>query len=417
MPSDVARGEKRRPGESAGGAAGADAAGAGSAGGTGPEDPAPTGAANETAKKELTPLPEPPSVKMVVRLFLIPLLIAAAVIAIMIPIGRMAGGPATLEGSIDQLERGTGGGRTADLLVGPAAKQRYVAAQTLSNRLREEMAKGMPEARRIELSDKLLQLLENHTQPGEGQVQHFVLLALGRIWQVDPSQGAMDSPEASAARRRVLDAVIGGGDSPRARPAYVDLSPADGTGDARRAAEATRKAAVLAMALWAGRPEAKSAVPVLVRKMKEDPAPDVHIAAATALGPIAAALPAGAPERSAAREALAWAMRNADAREVELVWAAAGSLAQMNDPECKDVILMLLDRQALAQREYYDRETDPDNPVVRKLSEEEQQRVLINTMQCAVKLDVPEVQARLRSIADNDPSSRVRAAGKEMIRN
>ena len=86
----------------------------------------------------------------------------------------------------------------------------------------------------------------------------------------------------------------------------------------------------------------------------------------------------------------------------------------MNVAESKDVILMLLDRNQLKELEYYDRESDPDNPRARKLGEEEQQRILINTMQCAVKLDVAEVREKLKAIAESDPSPRVKAAAREL---
>jgi hypothetical protein len=340
-------------------------------------------------------------------LFLIPLLIAAGVIGVMLPISRLAGGDASLEQALADLKR-SGGERTADVLVGPGAKQRYLAAQIVSVRMKEMMENGMGEGDRVRLADQLLDVLENHTRAGEGEVQHFVLLALGRVWQVDPQQPAMDSAEAVASRRRVLDALLKPHPT-RDRPAYVDAAPADHSRGARAAAESTRKAAVLALGFWRGRPEVREAIPVLVRKLTEDDAPDVRFAAASALGPIATR------EDARAVEALLGAMRGADRNQSELSWAAAGSLAQMNVPDCKDVILMLLDRNQLAELEYYDREADPDNPRARRLGEEERQRVLINTMQCAVGLDVAEVRERLKAIAEADPSPRVRAAGKELL--
>jgi hypothetical protein len=344
---------------------------------------------------------------MIVRLFIIPLLIAAAVLAIMIPIGRMAGGPASIDAAIEQLKKTTGGNRTADFLVGPGSKQRYIAAQTITAKMKEMAAKGMSEAERVKLGDQLLDVLENHTQAAEGEIQHFVLLALGRVWQVDPRQPVMDSPDALAARKKIIDALISTNAS-RNRAAYIDAMPIDSSKDARKAAEATRKAACLAIGYWAGRPEAKQTIPALIRKAKEDPEPDVRYAAITALGPIAT------KDDKEAVELLLWTMRNADRNHVEHVWAAAGSLAQMNVAEAKDVILMLLDRSQLKDLEYYDRESDPDNPRARKLGEEEQQRILINTMQCAVKLDVQEVNDKLKAIASSDPSPRVRAAAKEL---
>jgi hypothetical protein len=56
-------------------------------------------------------LVEPPSAKMVVRLFLIPLLVAAAVVGIMLPIGCLTEGSVSLETAITRLKN-PGGERT-----------------------------------------------------------------------------------------------------------------------------------------------------------------------------------------------------------------------------------------------------------------------------------------------------------------
>ena len=65
------------------------------------------------------------------------------------------------------------------------------------------------------------------------------------------------------------------------------------------------------------------------------------------------------------------AYRESDRRNAELAWSAALSLAQLNRAEVLQTILMLLDRQQLSQLEVYDRETDPNNPQLRKLTEQE----------------------------------------------
>src|SRR6266550_3221841 len=70
------------------------------------------------------PAIEPPSVKLIVRLFLIPLIIVAAAVGVMFLIGRMAGGEPSFDEAIARLRGTAGGQRTADYLVGPGAKQR-----------------------------------------------------------------------------------------------------------------------------------------------------------------------------------------------------------------------------------------------------------------------------------------------------
>jgi hypothetical protein len=114
-------------------------------------------------------------------------------------------------------------------------------------------------------------------------------------------------------------------------------------------------------------------------------------------------------------DALNKAMLDTDPEHKELVWAAALSLAQLNQPNVADTILMLLNRDELSKLEVFDRESDPKNPAMRKLSEAEQQRILINTMIGAAKLKVPAVQQRLAWLASNDPSPRVRDAAREVL--
>jgi hypothetical protein len=354
MPSDV---KKRAPGESAGA----------------PVSPA--------------PVIEPPSVKLIVRLFLIPLLIVAAAVGVMFLIGRMAGGEPTLDEALARLKH-PGGERTADVLVGPASKQRYIDAKTIV----DKMKAGMSETERVTLSSDLLDILDNYTRGDEGEVRHFMLLALGRTWQIDPNQpGPMDSPAAVTARQKAAAELLKFADDPQV---------------------ATRKAALLAMVYWAGRDEAKLFIPKLVEKLRDEREDlDVRMAAATALGPIASSSDA------AVLDALRFAMRDTEPKDIELVWDAALSLAEVNQPDAADTVLGLLDRNQLAKVQVYDRETDPQNPAFRNLSEAEIQRILINAMIGASKLQVPAVQEQIRKLAAEDPSARVREAGQEVLRN
>lgn len=343
------------------------------------------------------PVGEPPGAKLLVRLFLIPMLIVAVAVGIVFLIGLMAGRPASFEEALARLKR-PGGGRTAEMLVGPGAKQRYIDAKTLV----DKMKAGMSEAERIEISADLIDLLDNYTHEDEGDVRHFLLLATGRVWQIEPrkpeesaeqfAQRQMPSDAAVEARRKVVDAVLRYADSPTHR---------------------TRTAAILSTAYWTGRPEAQRFVPKLIAVIR-DPGQDldVRMAAATALGPIASHDGGRDP---AVIDALSWAVRNADPREQELVWSSALSLAQMDQPSIKDTILQLLDREYLSKVEVYDRELDPKNPKMRKLSDQEQQRFLINTMIGAKNLkSSPEVQDKIRDVTMNDPSPRVRALGIEL---
>ena len=348
-------------------------------------------ATGEPGVVKLPPVPEPPSIKLVVRLFLIPLLIAGAVIGIMVPFGWLTGGQKSLEVAISDLKR-PGGQRTGEWLVGPGAKQRYIDAKTIIDHLRQEK---LDEAERIKLGDHLIDILEHNTVSGEGEVRHVLLLALGQIWtrQPDPARAGQfvaeaDSPAASNARKRVMDSLLKFADSD-------DVS--------------TRKAAILSLAYWKGRDEAQAAVPMLIGKLRKDPELDVKMAAATALGPIAS------EKDTAAIDALGEAMRDSDPHEIELVWDAASSLAQLDRPEAKDVVLRLLDRKELDGMQYYDRETDPKNPKMQPLSEFEKERILINIMIASQHYSQPEVQAAIKKLAATDVSDRVKQAAMEIM--
>jgi hypothetical protein len=341
---------------------------------------------------KLSPPPEPPSVKLIVRLFLIPLLIAGAVIGIMVPFGWLTGEKKSLDVALADLRR-PGGQRTGEWLVGPGAKQRYIDAKTIVDHLRDDK---LGEADRIKLAGQLIDILDHYTSAAEGEVQPVLMLALGQVWmrKPDPAKpGAYlaetDSPAAAASRRQSLDALM----------RYADAHEA-----------ITRKAAILALAYWKGREEPReAAVPLLVRKLQKDPELDVRMAAATALAQIAS------PNDAVATDALGEAMRDSDPHDVELVWNAAIALAQLDRPEARDIVLRLLDRKELDSMQYYDRETDPQNPKMQPLGELEKERILINAMLACKNYRQPEVQAAIRKLAASDPSERVKQAASEIL--
>lgn len=366
MPSDV-----KRATAVAGGAAPSDAgADSGTAGAAG------AGAA----------VGEAPSVKLVVRLFLIPLVIVAAAVGIMFLIGRLAGGTPSFEQALQRLQN-PGGQRTADVLIGPGSKQRYMDAKTVADKI---MRTGAAPAERVTISDQLIDVLDHRTNDGEGEVRHFLLLALGRVWDLKQPQGAQDAPAAADARQRALATLL----------KYA------GAGQV-----SNQKAAILALAYLHDRPEVRQALPALINKVRDAQQDiDVRLAAATVLGPLAR------PDDAEVIEALNAATRDTNPANLELVWGAALSLAQLNQKDVADTILLLLDRAELSKVKVLDRETDPKNPTYHPLSDQEQQRILINTMLGAAKLDVAAVQEKLRWLKANDPSPRVRAAAEEVLR-
>src|SRR5215218_5279440 len=272
------------------------------------------GAAPGTGAPAADAVIEPPSVKLVVRLFVIPLFIVAAAVGVMFLISLLAGGTPTMEEALKNLKQ-PGGNRTADWLIGPASKQRYMDAKTLV----DKMKAGMTEAERIKLADELAGILKNNTQDGEGEIRHFLLLALGRTWQTDPSQPPMNSEAAAASRRRVIDVLT----------RYASDNEV-----------ATRKAALLGTVYLSGRPEVREVLPLLIAKVKDGGEDlDVRLAAATALGPVAT------PQDREAIDALHTAMRNVGEHDTELEWSAALSLAQLGQTDVAPTILKLLSRE------------------------------------------------------------------------
>lgn len=330
------------------------------------------------------PTVEPPSVKLIVRLFLIPLFIVAAAVGVMFLIGRLAGGTPTTDELIARL-RNPGGGRTANLLVGPGSKQRFLDAKALT----DTMKAGMTAPQRAQLSADLIDIIDKHTTSDEGDVRHFLLLALGRVWQKDPSATGAAAPGTPAARNDAVATLLRYADSPNI---------------------ADRKAAILALAYLAGQEEVRHALPVLIKKVTDQGEDlDARLAAATVLGPVATAQDADVIA------ALQSSMRDSEPRNAELVWASALSLAQLGQRDVEETILKLLNREELSKLDVYDRETDPQNPVFRKLSEQEQERYLINTMQGARRLGSEAVEGQMKALAESDPSARVRYAAKEIL--
>src|SRR3954467_3933782 len=254
-----------------------------------------------------TPLIEPPSVKVIVRLFLIPFFIVGVAVGIMFLISLLAGRTPSVDEAINGLKSGGGGGRTADLLVGAGAKQRYLYAKTLT----DHMKLGLSEPERVKLTGDLVNILDQYTKSDEGEVQHFLLLALGRAWQVDPNHPDSDSPDTVAARHKAAETLL----------RYAQANDVN-----------ARKAALLAMVYFKGRDDVASFLPVLTERLRNDREDlDARLAAATVLGPLASSTSSAGTNEDAI-DALHEAMRDTDPHDVELVWASALSLAELGQP-------------------------------------------------------------------------------------
>src|SRR5215210_3995045 len=157
---------------------------------------------------EETPVVEPPSVKLIVRLFLIPLFIVAAAVGVMFLIGRLAGGTPSTDELLTRLRK-PGGGRTAEMLIGPGSKQRFLDAKALT----DTMKAGMTAPERVRLSADLIDIIDHHTTADEGDVRHFLLLALGRVWQRDARHPEASAADTADARMTALNTLLRYADS------------------------------------------------------------------------------------------------------------------------------------------------------------------------------------------------------------
>jgi hypothetical protein len=106
-------------------------------------------------------------------------------------------------------------------------------------------------------------------------------------------------------------------------------------------------------------------------------------------------------------------MRGHNPATLELVWGSALSLAELGQKDVADTILLLLDRNELSKMKCSiarrTRRTRFIGPAQRTGAD----RILINTMIGAAKLDVPSVREKLNWLKDNDPSMRVRAGPRK----
>jgi len=78
----------------------------------------PSDVTSAQTEPDASPVIEPPSVKLIVRLFLIPLIIVSVAVGIMFLIAMMAGQTPSFEEALSRLKN-PGGQRTADWLIGP----------------------------------------------------------------------------------------------------------------------------------------------------------------------------------------------------------------------------------------------------------------------------------------------------------
>ena len=94
------------------------------------------------------------------------------------------------------------------------------------------------EAERIDLSKKLVELIRGgFVKPDEGDIQHFVLLALGRVWQVNPAQGKLETQSAKDARADAMKLLLEMSNAPQPKSREAALSGMRGSSDCSKTAK------------------------------------------------------------------------------------------------------------------------------------------------------------------------------------
>lgn len=310
------------------------------------------------------PLGPPPSVgRQVAQLIVIPALIVIICVGLSVMFGLIAGADADIDAYLARLRQSGGSGRMAMNLQDPRYKDRSLAAYNIATLI----PKIDDPAERKRISNELTDILENHIGSEEELINVYLLLAIGQLGQ----DGG-------------LDVLIDHMD---------DKSPK------------ARQGAVGGVMNWPDRTAARQAMPGLIRAL-QDPDPLVATQSAAALGAIA---PRGDEQTIAAlQEALQRV--GSDMREAK--WNAAVALARHGDPRGSRIVAaILLDRDELAKLSAGTSGVDAQ----RNLDRGMQDRIILSTLSAAGEMTAPEIWSKIKSLAEQDPNSRVRSKASQLL--
>jgi len=334
----------------------------------------PSGDHSASTTRDAIVAPEPPSATLIGRLFVVPAVIVTALICIAIVVVLFGGTSVGQRPSIDDLLRtieSDAGKHTAGMMLFPADREVWQAAQELATRLSRKEKELTPEhinqtAERIE---RVLSQLKKPVGADDAAVaafqtkRQFLILALARL----------GTPQA-------VDTIA----------KYLDNSDPQ-----------ARQAALTGLMELRGQPGVHEHLAAVVGRLDDD-SPAVQIVATAAVGVIAQ--PGDAEAVKALRRKLA------GDREVQ--WNAALALAKLGSKSGKAVLLNMLDRGFWEKsRVQYQ---DAAESIDRAFTPNEIDGYLAVAMDAAGRLDDADLRASIERLK-SDPSPSVREAARRTL--
>ncbi len=334
----------------------------------------PSGEHAASAASHAAAAPEPPSATLIGRLFVVPAIIVTVMICLAIVVVLFGGTTVGQRPSIDDLLRtieSDAGKHTAGMMLFPADREVWQAAQELATRLTRKNQELTPEQidQTAERIDRVLGTLKKPAGADDEVVrafqtkQQFLIMALARL----------NTP-------RAVDTVA----------KYLDNTDPQ-----------ARQAALSGLMEMRDQPAVHERVPAVVQRL-DDESPAVQIVATAAVGVLAK------PDDTAAIKAL----RQKLAGDREVQWNAAVALAKLGSKSGKAVLLNMLDRGfwEKSRVQYQDAAETIDRP----FTSNEIDGYLGVAADAARRLDDADLRAGIERLK-NDPSPSVREAARRAL--
>lgn len=332
----------------------------------------PSGDHSASTPRDATLAPEPPSATLIGRLFVVPAVIVTLMVCLAIVVVLFGGTTVGQRPSIDDLLRtieSDAGKHTAGMMLFPADREVWQAAQELATRLARKDQELTPEqiSQSADRIDRILGKLKKPAGADDEVIrafqtkQQFLIMALARL----------GTPQAVDTIAKFLD-----NSDPQAR-----------------------QAALSGLMELRNQPAARERLPAVVQRL-DDESPAVQIVAAAAIGVLAQ------PDDQAAIKAL----RQKLAGDREVQWNAALALAKLGSKSGKAVLLNMLDRGFWEKsRVQYQ---DAAETIDRAFTPNEIDGYLRVAMDAAGRLDDADLRASIQRLRD-DPSPSVRDAARK----
>lgn len=311
----------------------------------------------------------PMTAGMLGRLFVVPLLIVAAVLtcAVLVTVlfGWIGTGPQEdLSLLIDKLAAGTGE-PVASVALLPREKELWLAAMEVARRLQKP--DEIPLTEREAVAQRLSGIL---------------------------TKTAAIKPHSDASRKRVgfMAQALGRLGNPAAIDPLTELL--------RSEEPEIRSAAVRGLAEMAASPEVRRALPGMIRILDDDASPEVRVLAAAALGVLGEATDAGV------RDALRRHLSDDD----EVRWNSALALLRLGDLSGKADVLEMLDRGYWSARQS---KPDPAGRI-RPLSDGEISRNIRGALEAFTRTADVELSSAIRKLTE-DRNNQVAGAARDAL--